>query len=201
MRSGYWLGFVLTAILVAGAGYAATFAGAPIPIPPGTPALLEPAVVTTCGQSPGALMVKMMCDEVKVECAQIDLLKAEQLAGAKFKTLIVTMGTSLKGMGAAGVNVDSELKRTRAVIAEAHKQKLIIVGVQLEGPSRRTDQTDEASIRTVAPESDLLIIRSDVNGDGYFTKVAADKKAPLILIKEALDVKALLPVLFKKTAR
>ncbi len=191
---------LMTALLLTGGLYPAAHAMAPIALPPGTPVLREPAVVTTCGQSPGALMVKVMCDEVKVQCVQADLLKPEQLAGGNFKTLIVTMGTSLKGMGAAGVNVDSELKRTRAVLAEARRLKLTIVGIQLEGPSRRTDQTDEASIRTVAPESDLLIIRSDVNGDGYFTRVAAEKKIPLILIKEALDVKALLPVLFKKPA-
>lgn len=201
MMRGHWFGIVLVAVLAAGAGYPAALAGAQISIPPGTPALLEPAVVTTCGQSPGALMVKVMCDEAKVECEQQDLLKAADLAAGRYKTLIVTMGTSLKGMGAAGVNADSEVRRTQAVLAEAHRLKMVIVGVQLEGPSRRTDQTDEASIRAVTPESSLLIIRSDVNGDGYFTKVAADKKIPLILIKEALDVKALLPVLFKKTAR
>ncbi|MDR7520111.1 MAG: DUF6305 family protein, partial [Armatimonadota bacterium] len=190
----------MTAMLLTGGLFAAAHATAPVSVPPGTPVLREPAVVTTCGQSPGALMVKVMCDEAKVECVQADLLKPEQLAAGKFKTLIVTMGTSLKGMGAAGVNVDSELRRIRAVLAEARRLKLTVVGVQLEGPSRRTDETDEASIRTVAPESDLLIIRSDVNGDGYFTRVAAEKKIPLILIKEALDVKALLPVLFKKPA-
>jgi hypothetical protein len=101
-------------------------------------------------------------------------------------------------MGAAGVSVDQEVRRVLAVIAEARKQNIVVVGVQLEGPPRRVDETDEASIRAVTPQSNLLIVRSDVNGDGYFTKVAKEKEIPLIFIREALDVKYLLPALFKK---
>jgi hypothetical protein len=181
-------------------GVAALLAAPAITIPPRTPALAEPAAVTTCGQSPGALMIKAMCDEAKVACDELDLVKPTELAAArgKYKTLIVTMGTSRKGMGAAGVSVDQEVRRVLAVIAEARKQNILVVGVQLEGPPRRVDETDEASIRAVTPQSNLLIVRSDVNGDGYFTKVAKEKEIPLIFIREALDVKYLLPILFKK---
>ena len=78
-----------------------------------------PAIVTTCGQSPGALMVKLLFKRAKIECEQNDALTADDLKDGKYKTLIITTGTSLKGMGAAGTDIDAEVKRIQAVIAEA----------------------------------------------------------------------------------
>lgn len=162
-----------------------------------------PVVVTTLGQSPGALMVKMLCGLVKLPCDEKAMLTAEELQAAQkkketaYKTLFITMGTSLKGMGAAGIDVDQEAKRINALIVAARKAGLKVVGTQLEGPSRRTDETDEKSIRTVAPQSDLLIIRRDVNWDGYFTKTAKDKGIPIILVTQAMDVKEVFKLLFQ----
>jgi len=39
-----------------------------------------PVVVTTYGQTPGALMIRMVCTRNKVTCEQQDLLTAEMLA-------------------------------------------------------------------------------------------------------------------------
>ena len=68
------------------------------------------------------------------------------------------MGASLKGMGAAGIAIEDELSRTAALIDEARKLRIKVIGAHIEGMKRRAqgadagDTTDEQSIDAVAPE-------------------------------------------------
>ncbi len=166
------------------------------------PKLKGPVMATTLGQSPGSTMVKMLCRQVGLTCSQEDLITASQLQEAcknkdtAYKTLVITMGTSLKGMGAADVDIESEVERGNALIGAARKLGIFIMGAQIEGASRRTDETDEKSNHAVAPQSDLLVVMKQVNNDGYFTNVAKQKNIPIILINKSLDFAYVLRVLF-----
>jgi len=168
---------------------------------PSLPKVEPPLIVTTCGQSPGALMVWVLCKQIKLPCDRADLLKVEDLKskaeeGNPYKTLIITTGTSMKGMGAAGVDIDYEVARIKAVIDEAKKEGILIIGAHIEGMARRVDATDAASIATVIPESKLLLIREDSNEDGYFTKAAEELDIPIITFKETLDLADVFKKLF-----
>lgn len=168
---------------------------------PSIPKVELPLVVTTCGQSPGALMIWVLCKQIKLPCDRADLLKVENLKskaeeGNPYKTLIITTGTSLKGMGAAGVDIDYEVARIKAVIEEAKKEGILIIGAHIEGMARRVDATDAASIALVIPESNLLLIREDSNEDGYFTKAAEELDIPIITFKETLDLTDVFKKLF-----
>ena len=168
---------------------------------PSIPKVETPLVVTICGQSPGALMIWVLSKQIKLLCDREDLLTAEDLKakvdeGNPYKTLIITTGTSMKGMGAAGVNIDYEVARIKAVIEEAKKEGILIIGAHIEGMARRVDATDAASIATVIPESKLLLIREDSNEDGYFTKAAEEQGIPIITFKETLDLSDIFKQLF-----
>jgi len=168
---------------------------------PSIPKAELPLVVTTCGQSPGALMIWVLSKQIKLPCDRKDLLTAEDLKakadeGNPYKTLIITTGTSMKGMGAAGVDIDYEVARIEAVIEEAKKEGILIIGAHIEGMARRVDATDAASIATVTPESKLLLIREDSNEDGYFTKAAEEQGVPIITFKETLDLSDIFKQLF-----
>ena len=168
---------------------------------PSIPKVELPLIVTTCGQSPGALMVWVLCKQIKLPCDRDDLLTAEHLKakadeGNPYKTLIITTGTSMKGMGAAGVDIDYETARIEAIIEEAKKEGILIIGAHIEGMARRVDATDAASIATVIPESKLLLIREDSNEDGYFTKAAEEQNIPIITFKETLDLTEVFKKLF-----
>lgn len=168
---------------------------------PSLPKVELPLVVTTCGQSPGALMVWVLCKQIKLPCDREDLLTAEHLRakaeeGNPYKTLIITTGTSMKGMGAAGVDIDYEVARIEAIIEEAKKEGILIIGAHIEGMARRVDATDAVSIATVIPESKLLLIREDSNEDGYFTKAAEEQGIPIITFKETLDLTDIFKQLF-----
>jgi len=170
-------------------------------IPEDLPELAVPILVTTCGQSPGALMVSLICNELGLACEEADLITADELAAQcrepeTYGVLFVTTGTSLKGMGAAGVNVDSEVTRCLALIEKARELGMVIIVGQIEGPSRRTDEYDEKSIRAMSPLADLLITRSDVNEDGYFTTLAEEKGIPQLFIKKTIELRDLFPLIF-----
>ena len=163
--------------------------------------LEQPVLTTTCGQSPGALMARQLAMReglqiVQDDLATADLLREKYEAGEGFKTLIITMGTSGKGLGAAGIDMDFEEKRIMALIAEAKRQGMVIIGVHIEGEERRVDAADERSIEIVAPESDILIVRTDSNKDNFFTKLAEEKNIPLYVVEKSLQMAEPLRELF-----
>jgi hypothetical protein len=144
------------------------------------PVFEQPVVVTTCGQSPGALMVKMISQQVGINITQNDLLTAESLEGSDYKTLIVTMGTSGKGMGAAGTNMKEEAERINNLITTAKENGLQVLGAHIEGMSRRADDNDAQSIEIVMHQSDALIIKDASNQDGFFTEKSEELNIPAV---------------------
>lgn len=153
-----------------------------------TPKLEGPYLVTTCGQSPGAVMVRMSALQAGVQAEHNNTLSASDLSGKDVKTLIVTTGTSMKGMGAAGTNVDKEIARCTELIAAAKSAGIVVVGAHVEGMARRTDSSDEASIEAVMKDADVLLVIDDSDSDGFFTEYARKHEKPLIKIKDALAI-------------
>ena len=168
-----------------------------------------PVLVTSCGQSNGPTTVKIVLQRLKMAfdidpLATPETLRAKAQAGTPYKTLIITMGASLKGMGAAGIEIEDELARAAALIAEARKTGVKIIGAHIEGLKRRSqgaaagDTTDEQSIDTVAPASDILLVWQEGNSDGRFTTISQAKGIPLVEFEKTLD---LIPTLEKLFAR
>ena len=163
-----------------------------------------PVLITSCGQSPGPAMLKVIFMRAKLEydpiayeiseMATAEDLKTRKEAGTPFKTLIIVMGASLKGMGAAGISMEEELSRTEVLIAEAKKQGMTVIGSHIEGMKRRSqgasagDTTDEQSIDAVAPFSDILLIHKEGNSDNRFSIIAKEKNIPLIEVEKNLDL-------------
>jgi len=165
------------------------------------PVVQPPMVVTTMGQSPGALMFRLVCTRSQIACVQEDLLTAEQLAEMAAgenapKTLVITTGTSLKGMGAAGIDMNFEVKRVEALISKAKELGMTIIGAHIEGMARRVDSTDEKSISTVIPKSDLILVIADSDSDGFFTNYSEESGIPLLKVNESLEIGPALKELF-----
>ena len=196
-----------TAVLVA----AAILVLLPVSLPSQTPeAKAElPVLVTSCGQSIGPTTIKVVLQRLKLAyeidpLATPETLQAKAKAGTPYKSLIITMGASLKGMGAAGIEIDDELARATALIAEAKKQGIKVIGAHIEGMKRRSqgaaagDTTDEQSIDAVAPHSAILLVLKDGNSDGRFTVISEAKKIPLVEFEKTVDLIPALEKLFTK---
>lgn len=173
------------------------------------PAAKEPVLLTSCGQSPGPVIIKVVLQKLNIPfdlnplATAADLQKKKE-SGTPYGSIIIVMGASLKGMGAAGISIDDEIKRISQLIQEAKKQGITIVGAHVEGMKRRAqgaaagDTTDEQSIDAVAPNSDILLINKEGNADGRFTTVAQSKKIPIIEVEKNLDLINVLSKLYGK---
>jgi hypothetical protein len=167
-----------------------------------------PVLLTSCGQSPGPVKIQVFLKKLQfdyvynLQATAKDLI-AKKSTGAPFKTLIIVTGASLKGMGAAGVSVNDEIARTKALIEEAKKQGIKIIGAHVEGMARRAqgaapgDNSDEMSIDAVCPFASLLIVRKDGNEDGRFTTISNNKSIPMIEFEKNLELEQVLANLFK----
>ncbi len=168
-----------------------------------------PVLVTSCGQSPGPNTIKVVLQRLKLAgdtdpLASPETLQAKAREGDPYKTLIIVMGASLKGMGAAGISIDDEIKRAVALIAEARKAGITVIGAHVEGMKRRAqgaaagDTTDEQSIDAVAPRSDILLVYKEGNSDGRFTAISEAKGIPLIEVEKLMDFVPALEKLYGK---
>jgi hypothetical protein len=190
-------------ILRAGFGLGlAALAGAPLVAQ--APKAPAPVLITSCGQSPDAATMNIMLRSANVEHLMKEDATAQDLAGGKFKSIMIVTGTSGKGMGAAGVTIDEELSRTKALVAQARKLNIPVVGVHIGGKNRRGgavagDNSDELSIDAVCLNAQLLLVRKEGDYDQRFTKIAASKKIPLLLFeKNVPELKDLLTNTFAK---
>ena len=169
----------------------------------------QPVLLTSCGQSPGPLKIKVFFGRLNMDYvynmqASVTDLQAKKKEGKPFKSLIIVTGASLKGMGAAKVSIDEELDRVKKLIAEAKKQGMKIVGAHVEGMERRAqgaapgDNSDELSIDTVCPQSDILLVRKDGDEDKRFTAISTGKKIPLVMFEKNMELSDGLKNLYQK---
>lgn len=172
-----------------------------------------PVQITSCGQSPGPVMLKVFFMKLKFDfkpkayevntLATAEDLITRKKEGNPFKTLIIVMGASLKGMGAAGTSIDEEIARITKLMEEARHQNMTIIGAHIEGMKRRAqgatigDNTDELSIDAVAPHSDILLIKKDGNADNRFTIISNEKNIPMIELEKNTDLLSALKNLFQ----
>jgi hypothetical protein len=106
---------------------------------------------------------------------------------ADTKTLIITTGTSGKGMGAAGTDVNMELERCVALAEAAKKAGMLVCCAHVEGMSRRTDANDAASIDGILAIADVVLVIEDSDSDGYFTNYCSANNIPLLKVAVALN--------------
>lgn len=170
--------------------------------------LEQPVLLTSCGQSPGPLKFKVFLTRLGIDYvynlqASVADLAAMKKEGKPFKSLIIVVGASLKGMGAAKVSIEDEIARAEKLIAEAKKMGIKVVGAHVEGMERRSqgaapgDNSDELSIDAVCPRSDLLIVRSDGDEDKRFTAISTGKKVPKISFEKNMELSDVLKNLYQ----
>lgn len=117
--------------------------------------------------------------------------------GTPYKTIIVAIGASLKGMGASGLTVSAEENRLKKIIDHCKKKGIFIIATHVGGASTRgaPGSDNEKMIDAVAPFADFLIVTADSNKDGRFTNIA--KGIPLTQIEYALDLVDIFKQVFK----
>jgi hypothetical protein len=180
----------------------------PAAAPAATPAVAAkaqaPVFLTSCGQSPGAVTVGVFLRRLQIDYDLRETGTVKDLAAKPYKTIIIVTGSSLKGMGGAGVSIDDELSRAGALIAEAKKRGILVIGAHVEGMERRArnaapgDNSDEMSIDAVCPKAQMLIVRKDGDEDGRFTTLSKKFGIPAVFYAKSLELSTVLKNLFGK---
>jgi hypothetical protein len=135
------------------------------------PIAAKPAFLSTVGQSADIEMVKVLLDRSAVPHTDNAQAKAGDLAPSGAKTLVLVLGGSTKGLGAAGISADAELERARLLIAEARKLGMTIIGMHVGGEARR-GQLSDRFIQAAVPACQYLVVVADGDKDGFISKLA-----------------------------
>ncbi|MEI6876007.1 MAG: DUF6305 family protein [Spirochaetota bacterium] len=147
------------------------------------PIAAKPALLTSVGQSADIEMVKVLLDRAKLDYKADGQVKAPALAATGAKTLIIAIGGSSKGLGAAGISADAELERSKLLIAEAKRLGMKILGIHVGGEARRGELSDKFILAAVA-SCDYVVVVAEGNADGLFTKLCAQAKIPLDTVEK-----------------
>ena len=91
-----------------------------------------PALITSAGQSADASMLSAILEKAGFSCDIETSIGADSFDTSAYKTLIIGVGGSQKGLGAAGVDADVEQERVDAVVAKAD-YLLVVAGGDDDG--------------------------------------------------------------------
>lgn len=143
----------------------------------------KPGIITSIGQNSDAAIVKVLLNnKLKLGLDYNIGIKASELDGAK--TIIMVLGASAKGMGAAGINLDQEIARAEALLKQAAQSGIKVIAMHTGGANRR-GQASNTLIDLVVKEADAVVVVAAGNADKYFDKAA---KKPGVAVIETQTI-------------
>jgi hypothetical protein len=154
----------------------------------------QPLLITSAGQNAEVQLTAVLAKRAGLDYVLSKLATASDLE--KTKTLALVLGASLKGLGAAGLDVDKERERVTALVAEAQKRNIPILCLHLGGESRRGQQTDDLMAEFL-PLAKMAIVVKSGNSDGFFTRICQEKNIPLVEVEKTVDALEPLQKAFK----
>ena len=141
-------------------------------------------LITSIGQSPDARMINVLISRYQIEAAYEQLATPEMVKD--YKMVIAVVGGSSKGLGAAGIDKEQELSRSKALIKEVRELGVNLLVMHIGGEARRGALSD-AFLDVVVPYADHLIIVESGNMDSYFNKMSEEHKIPLQSVEKIAD--------------
>ena len=144
-----------------------------------------PVLVTSFGQSTDGSMIEQVMKRLKtVAYTYNPTATSADLGGVK--TVVIAVGNSTKGLGAAGISQDQETARAKAFMAAAKKAGVKVICCHIGGATRRGALSD-AFADMVLPLSSYILVKEDGNEDGKFTSFAAANNIPITLVYGSKD--------------
>jgi hypothetical protein len=161
-----------------------------------SPAVFEqPILITSAGQSADGQLAAVLAKKAELKADLVKMAAAKDLAG--HKTLVLVLGASMKGLGAAGLDTAKEKDRIKGLLAAAKAQGIPVLCLHLGGEARRGELTD-AMVAEYLPSAKMAIVVKSGDKDGLFTRIAKDKGVSLIEVDKTLDAVPPLKAAFAK---
>jgi hypothetical protein len=146
-----------------------------------------PYVVTSAGQSADYKMVSTMLKMNKVENYTEEALLSPDNIPADVKTIIIVIGGSSKGLGAAGIDADQELARIEKLIAYAQEKEIVILAMHIGGMARRGDLSDKFIEPVVAVSKACLVVEDANTSDQLFDTLSEEYEVPMTYFAKKSD--------------
>ncbi|OGD28358.1 MAG: hypothetical protein A2Y56_11620 [Candidatus Aminicenantes bacterium RBG_13_63_10] len=144
----------------------------------------QPILLTSAGQSADVQLANVLIKKAGLSCTLGKLAADKDLEG--HKTLILVLGASLKGLGAAGLDMAKENARVEGLLAAAKAKNIPLLCLHLGGADRRGQTTDEMTAAYL-PQARMAIIVKSGNQDGFFTKICQSHNIPLVEAEKTID--------------
>ena len=141
-------------------------------------------LITSIGQSADGRMVNILLTRHNIETVYEQLASAEVIKD--FKIVIAVVGGSSKGLGAAGIDKNDEIDRTKSLIREIEDQEVVLLVMHIGGEARRGALSD-AFLDEIVPYADHLIVVETGNMDGYFTDISKEREISMELVDKIVD--------------
>ena len=145
----------------------------------------QPVLITSAGQSADYEMIKVVLENNEIAFTANMLASKDDFGDAK--TLVVAIGGSSKGLGAAGIDADAELKRVEQLLSDAKDAGLTIIAAHIGGDGRR-GQLGDRYIEPCVKASDYTVVVEAGNADGLFTRIALDNDIPIAIVPSITEV-------------
>ena len=130
----------------------------------------KPGLITSVGQSSDIAILKALLNtKLKMDFEVKPLAQPADLGGVK--TLIVVVGSSTKGLGAAGLNVEQEIDRARLLMETAREKGIKILTLHVGGEARRGKTTNDF-LDIVVPHSTHIVVVAAGNKDKFFDLIS-----------------------------
>lgn len=154
-----------------------------------------PVLVTSFGQSTDAAMLDTVMKKAGVEYAYNATATADDVAG--YKTVVIAVGASSKGLGAAGISESEEMARAEKFMEAVKANDVEVVCCHIGGSSRRGSLSDDFADMVMEVAS-YIVLKEDANFDYKFTKFAESNNVPITLIYATKDTVSVFTDLFAK---
>ena len=144
-----------------------------------------PVLVTSFGQSTDGSMIEQVMKRLKTVAYTYNPTATSADFGG-VKTVVIAVGNSTKGLGAAGISQDQETARAKEFMAAVKKAGVKVICCHIGGATRRGALSD-AFADMVLPLSSYILVKEDGNEDGKFTSFAAANNIPITLVYGSKD--------------
>lgn len=163
---------------------------------PLTEAMFEgPILLTSVGQSADVNIVDTLLKKAGIEVRMSVSAVAADVEG--YKTLVLAVGGSSKGLGAAGIDEKQELARVTAMIEAAKAQDVKILALHIGGQARRGVLSDMFLPDAFSAADAAIVVES---GDLYeglaISDLLREAKIPAAYVQSQIDVVAPLKLVF-----
>lgn len=161
-----------------------------------TEAIAEgPIILTSVGQSADVNVVQTLLKKCEIDSDLNATVTADDLGS--YKTLVLAIGGSSKGLGAAGVDENQELDRVKSVIAKAEEQGMTIIALHIGGSARRGTLSDKF-IPDALVAADAAIIVSEGDSDGFMKGIVTENGVATAFIDNQVGAVEPLKTIFGK---